>query len=97
VYLLVVIQRRPSLAVSICVEVEDTYYCGEYTARRVRGGYLAYSPALLSGCTPLRYVYKARCDLDHLLGEALQTPVLRAIPSALGAPLCATFQLLRWS
>jgi len=37
---------------------------------RVRGGFLAYAPALLPGCEPLRYVYKALCDLDHLLGEA---------------------------
>jgi len=70
VYLLVVIQRRPSLDVSTCVEVEGTYYCRGLTARRV-GGFLAYAPALLPGCTPLRYVYKARCDLDHLLGVAV--------------------------
>ena len=70
-YLLVVIQQCPSLDVSTCVEVEGTYYCRGYTARRVRGGYLAYAPALLPGCEPLRYVYKARCDLDHLLGEAV--------------------------
>jgi len=71
VYLLVVIQRCPTLDVSACVEVEGTYYCRRLTARRVGGGFLAYAPSLLPGCTPLRYVYKARCDLDHLLGEAL--------------------------
>ena len=70
-YLLVVIQRCPSLDVSTCVEVEGTYYCRRLTARRVGGGFLAYAPALLPGCMPLRYVYKARCDLDHLLAEAL--------------------------
>jgi len=32
---------------------------------------LAYAPALLPGCAPLRYVYKVRCDLDHLLGVAM--------------------------
>jgi len=32
---------------------------------------LAYAPSPLPGCEPLRYVYKAHCDLDHLLGEAL--------------------------
>jgi len=71
VYLLVVIQRCPSLDVSKCVEVEGTYYCRGYTARRVGGGFLAYASALLPGCEPLRYVYKVRCDLDHLLGEAV--------------------------
>jgi len=67
----VVIQRCPTLDVSTCVEVEGTYYCRGLTARRVGGGYLAYAPSPLPGCTPLRYVYKVRCDLDHLLGEAL--------------------------
>jgi len=71
VYLLVVIQRCPSLDVSTCVEVEGTYYCRGLTARRVRGGFLAYAPSLLPGCAPLRYVYKVRCDLDHLLGVAV--------------------------
>jgi len=71
VFLLVVIQRCPALDVSKCVEVEGTYYCRGLTARRVGGGFLAYAPSSLPGCTPLRYVYKARCDLDHLLGEAL--------------------------
>jgi len=33
--------------------------------------FLAYFPVLLSCCVFLRYVYKARCDLSHLLGEAL--------------------------
>jgi len=71
VYLLVVIERCPSLDVSMCVEVEGTYYCRGFTARRVRGGYLAYAPSPLPGCAPLRYVYKARCDLDHLLDKAV--------------------------
>jgi len=71
VFLLVVIQRCPTLEVSTCVEVEGTYYCRGYTARRVGGGYLAYAPSPLPGCAPLRYVYKARCDLDHLLGETV--------------------------
>jgi len=71
VYLLVVIQRCPTLDVSTCVEAEGTYYCRGYTARRVGGGFLAYAPVLLPSCAPLRYVYKARCDLDHLLGEAV--------------------------
>jgi len=71
VFLLVVIQRCTSLDVSACVEVEGTYYCRGHTARRVGGGYLAYAPSPLPGCAPLRYVYKARCDLDHLLGEAV--------------------------
>jgi len=71
VFLLVVIQRCPSLDVSACVEVEGTYYCRGLTARRVRGGFLAYAPSPLPGCEPLRYVYKARCDLDHLLGVAV--------------------------
>jgi len=59
------------LDVSTCVEVEETYYCRGYTARRVRDGYLAYAPSPLPGCAPLRYVYKARCDLDHLLDKAV--------------------------
>jgi len=67
----VVIQRCPSLDVSTCVEVEGTHYCRGLAARRVRGGFLAYAPALLPGCEPLRYVYKAHCDLDHLLAEAV--------------------------
>jgi len=71
VYLLVVIQRCPTLDISTCVEVEGTYYCRGFTARRVGGGYLAYAPALLPGCTSLRYVYKVRCDLDHLLEMAV--------------------------
>jgi len=71
VYLLVVIQRCPTLDVSTCVEVEGTYYCRGLTARRVRGGYLAYAPSPLPGCAPLRYVYKVRCDFDHLLGVAV--------------------------
>jgi len=77
VYLLVVIQRCPSLDASTCVEVEGTYYCRGYTARRVGSGYLAYAPSPLPGCEPLRYVYKARCDLSHMLGEALpdSTPI----------------------
>jgi len=77
VFLLVVIQRCPTLDVSTCVEVEGTYYCRGLTARRVRGGFLAYAPALLPGCEPLRYVYKARCDLSHMLGEAVpdSTPI----------------------
>jgi len=70
-FLLVVIQRCLSLDVSTCVEVEGTYYCRGFTARRVRSGYLAYASALLPGCAPLRYVYKVRCDLDHLLAEAV--------------------------
>jgi len=70
-YPLVVIQRCPALDVSTCVKAEGTYCCRGLTARRVRGGFLAYTPALLPGCTPLRYVYKARCDLDHLLGVAV--------------------------
>jgi len=71
VYLLVVIQRCPSLDVSTCVEVEGTYYCRGFTARRVRDGYLAYAPLPLSGCTSLRYVYKVRCDLSHMLDKAV--------------------------
>jgi len=71
VYLLVVIQRCPSLDVSTCVEVEGTYYCRGYTARRVGGGFLAYAPLPLPGCEPLRYVYKVHCDLSHLLGVAV--------------------------
>jgi len=70
-YLLMVIQRCPSLDVSTCVEVDGTYYCRGLTARRVRGGYLAYASSSLPGCESLRYVYKVRCDLDHLLAEAL--------------------------
>jgi len=71
VFLLVVIQRCPTLDISACAEVEGTYYCRGLTARRVRGGFLAYAPSPLPGCAPLRYVYKARCDLSHLLGEAV--------------------------
>jgi len=62
-------RRAPLHSFSKCVE--GTYYCRGLTARRVGSGYLAYAPAPLPGCTPLRYVYKARCDLSHLLGEAL--------------------------
>jgi len=51
--------------------VDGTYYCRDFTVRRVGGGFLAYTPALLLGCTPLRHVYKVRCDLNHLLGEAM--------------------------
>jgi len=32
---------------------------------------LAYAPSPLPGCAPLRYVYKARCDLSHMLDKAL--------------------------
>jgi len=71
VYLLVVFQRCPTLDVSTCVEVEGTYYCRGLTARRVGGGFLAYAPSPLPGCEPLRYVYKAHCDLDHLLDKAV--------------------------
>jgi len=59
------------LDVSACVEVEGTYYCRGLTARSVRDGYLAYAPSPLPGCTPLRYVYKAHCDLSHMLDKAL--------------------------
>jgi len=77
VYFLVVIQRCPSLDVSTCIEVEGTYYCRGLMARRVGSGYLAYAPVELPSCTSLRYVYKARCDLSHMLGEALpdSTPI----------------------
>jgi len=71
VYLLVVIQRCPSLDVSTCVEVEGTYYCRGLTARRVRGRFLAYAPSPLPGCEPLRYVYKVHCDLSHMLDKAV--------------------------
>jgi len=71
VFLLVVIQRCPSLDVSTCVEVEGTYYCRGLTARRVGGGFLAYAPSLLPGCAPLRYVYKVHCDLSHMLDKAV--------------------------
>jgi len=40
---------------------------GEEGGRRIS----AYAPALLPGCAPLRYVYKVRCNLDHLLAEAV--------------------------